>query len=241
MLRILLKAPFDHGIDENEVYLEVSSGTAIDGQDFKGFSERVSFKKEFTTDNNGNLFQVPSGKWIKIPTYRDFETEGSEYVIVKAYVGDATVPAYTTRAYIKESVSPENDRPIVPIPINAPEIYKYDDFGMSVGRLYTAALGRFPDVDGFENARDLLIDEVTDFKGLAQGFIDSPEFVGNSSDSTPQGFITDIYYNVLRRMPDDGGLSYWTNLMSSGVMDEADVLVAFANSPEMVDLFETLI
>ena len=54
-------------------------------------------------------------------------------------------------------------------------------------------------------------------------------------------FTSALYLNVLERAPDAEGLTYWTSQLDTGLQDRADVLMGFANSPENITLYETLI
>ena len=80
------------------------------------------------------------------------------------------------------------------------------------------------------------------YKDVSQNFVDSTEFSAIASpNSSSDVFATALYQNVLGREPDSSGLGYWTNQLNSGLQDRADVLMGFANSPENVALYETLV
>jgi hypothetical protein len=70
-------------------------------------------------------------------------------------------------------------------------------------------------------------------KGVAQGFVSSPEFkaVYGASPTNAQ-IITKFYENVLHRAPEPGGYNYWLGILNSGQGTIADVLAAFSESPE---------
>ena len=111
-----------------------------------------------------------------------------------------------------------------------------------IGRLYTAAFGRVPDEGGLQYWVNVVNDPLVNYKDVSQNFVDSPEFstiaLPNASSDV---FATALYKNVLGRAPDAPGLSHWTNQLNSGLQDRADVLMGFANSPENVALYETLV
>jgi hypothetical protein len=99
-------------------------------------------------------------------------------------------------------------------------------------RVYQAAFNRSPDlgglgywISGMESGASL--------KGVAQGFVSSPEFkaVYGTSPTNAQ-IITKFYENVLHRAPEPGGYNYWLGILNSGQGTIADVLAAFSESPE---------
>jgi hypothetical protein len=99
-------------------------------------------------------------------------------------------------------------------------------------RVYQAAFNRTPDlgglgywISGMESGASL--------KGVAQGFVSSPEFkaVYGASPTNAQ-IITKFYENVLHRAPEPGGYNYWLGILNSGQGTIADVLAAFSESPE---------
>lgn len=108
-----------------------------------------------------------------------------------------------------------------------------EGYSDSVVRLYTAGLGREPEQDGF----DFWINEYTSgrwsFRGMAAFFVDSPEFAASYGTLDQDGFIRQIYRNVLGREGEAGGVDYWNSQMSGGV-SRATVLMRFAESPENI-------
>ena len=59
----------------------------------------------------------------------------------------------------------------------------------------------------------------------------SSEFSSNHG-STPQGFVTGLYLDLLDRSPDPGGLAYWSNLIQSGAATRQQIATAILDSPE---------
>ena len=111
-----------------------------------------------------------------------------------------------------------------------------------IGRLYTAAFGRVPDEGGLQYWINVVNDPLVSYKDVSQNFVNSPEFSAIASpNSSSDVFATALYQKVLGRAPDSSGLGYWTNLLDTGLKDRADVLMGFANSPENVALYETLV
>lgn len=116
------------------------------------------------------------------------------------------------------------------------------ELGESVGRLYTATFGRFPDLSGLLSWFDLLNDGLITIKAACQQFISSPEFQARyGPEISNETFVNNMYINVLGRPADIGGFSYWTGLMNTQNIPRADILLGFANSGENVALFDSLI
>lgn len=108
-----------------------------------------------------------------------------------------------------------------------------EGYSDSVVRLYTAGLGREPEQDGF----DFWINEYTSgrwsFQAMAAFFVTSPEFSASYGALDQDGFIRQIYRNVLGREGEAGGVAYWNSQMTAGV-SRATVLMRFAESPENI-------
>jgi len=72
---------------------------------------------------------------------------------------------------------------------------------------------------------------------LSNGFISSAEFINlYGADSSNKTFLTALYQNVLSRDPDPGGFNSWNDLLTSGTLDRADVLIGFSESLENIAL-----
>jgi len=110
----------------------------------------------------------------------------------------------------------------------------------SVGRLYTAAFGRFPDLSGLQYWVDGVNNNVIDIQNAAQQFINSPEFstlYGNETSNAE--FVDNLYENVLGRAGEADGVSFWNNSLDNGAQ-RSDVLLGFSESAENVQLFDSL-
>ncbi|GHA17354.1 hypothetical protein GCM10007989_10680 [Devosia pacifica] len=98
-------------------------------------------------------------------------------------------------------------------------------------RLYQAAFGRDPDIDGLS----FYVEATDNGQSLIRSaaiFIDSPEFRELYGTNLPDdAFINELYFNVLDRGADQSGLNYWNQQMDNG-MSRAEVLARFADSPE---------
>ena len=100
------------------------------------------------------------------------------------------------------------------------QIYRF------VSRLYTETLGREGDQQGLENWTNSLLEGRTTTTDMAFGFIFSPE--ANSRNLTRVEFITMLYYALMGRAPDKGGLQNWNQ---SGLSRQS-IFQSFVNSPE---------
>ena len=81
-------------------------------------------------------------------------------------------------------------------------------------------------------------------RALSLEFLRSDEFetsFGDPLDPSDPGylddfaFVTALYENVLDRAADDGGRDYWLGVLDRPAVDRADLLLAFAESPENVN------
>lgn len=102
-------------------------------------------------------------------------------------------------------------------------------------RLYSAAFARTPDERGLTFWNAERNDGLGD-RAMANAFIASPEFGEKFGESpTDEEFIAALFGNVLLREPDPGGEAFWLNAFSSGLLDRADMLLAFSESQENID------
>ena len=97
-------------------------------------------------------------------------------------------------------------------------------------RLYQAAFNRTPDVSGLTFQTHTL-DDGWGLSAIAKNFIDSPEFSTTYGSLNNTLFVTQLYQNVLHRVPDAGGLQYHVDHLNQGWARE-NILVGFSESPE---------
>ena len=109
---------------------------------------------------------------------------------------------------------------------------------MQLLRLYTGALGRVPDLGGFDFWRDRIASG-TDFSRMGDEFYWSPEMqIQMDGDGnglvTNEEFVNHLYLNVLLRASDEGGFNFWMDRLAAGD-SEGFVMASFLNGQEYVD------
>jgi Ca2+-binding RTX toxin-like protein len=117
------------------------------------------------------------------------------------------------------------------------------DYLDDIFRLYQATLNRTPDQKGLEAWTSRLMDGQA-YVSIAEGFTKSTEFQNIYGALDSEGFVRQLYRNVLDREPDMAGLTNWTRTIDEGGSREA-VVRGFAQSSEFIqksqDAFETYI
>lgn len=101
-------------------------------------------------------------------------------------------------------------------------------------RLYQAVFGRAPDVEGFAFWTNRYA-EGEPLLSIASSFTNSPEWserYGNALSNS--AFVDAIYLNVLGRVGDPQGRSFWLDAIESGRLTRVQVLVAVSDSPENI-------
>lgn len=106
----------------------------------------------------------------------------------------------------------------------------YDPARAPVIRLYAAALGRLPDVDGMEYWVGRAAGGLT-LRAMARGFVASPEFRTTYGALDDEAFVQRIYQNVLDRAASAADETYWVGRLAGG-LGRAELVVLFSESPE---------
>jgi hypothetical protein len=107
------------------------------------------------------------------------------------------------------------------------------EIGAFVTRFYQLCLSRTPDSGGLSWWVNQLVTRQKTGSDVANGFINSPEFVGNNVSNAD--FVKIMYRAFFNREPDIGGYNFWLNSLSSG-RPRQFVLAGFINSQEFHDL-----
>jgi serralysin len=100
----------------------------------------------------------------------------------------------------------------------------------SIKRLYLATLNRAPDDTGWQGWVDALTGSKS-LSAITKGFINSAEFQAVYGALNNNNFVTLLYNNVLRRVPDTGGLAGWLSALAGGTSRE-NVVNGFSESAE---------
>lgn len=113
------------------------------------------------------------------------------------------------------------------------------DIAAQALRLYQAALGRMPDAAGLSFHTANLEDAVfgrpggLDLLGTARSFLASPEMQAHYGTLTDAAFVTQLYANVLHRVPDAAEVSFHVDELAR--TERAQVLLHFSESPENIN------
>ncbi len=106
-----------------------------------------------------------------------------------------------------------------------------------VYRLYNAAFARFPDAGGLRFWIKQYANG-SEYINIAKSFIDSSEFESRyGMNNSNEDYAVNMYKNVLGRLPDAAGLSYWVSTLETGANSRENVLGCFAESFENKTLF----
>ncbi len=116
-----------------------------------------------------------------------------------------------------------------PVPTKASEL----SVGDFVSRCYEVALGREPDVAGFDSWVDQLNNGQACGAQVGYGFIFSGEYM-NKATSDAQ-FVKDLYAMYFGREADEAGFNYWVGQLENNISRE-EVFAGFANSAEFNNL-----
>ncbi len=104
----------------------------------------------------------------------------------------------------------------------------------SLIELYIASFNRAPDAIGLNYWGGRLHDGMT-LQEIARSFFVQPETVAAyPSNMTTTAFVTEVYGNVLNRVPDNAGLNYWVGELDSGSVTKDIFLLAIINGANAV-------
>ena len=129
---------------------------------------------------------------------------------------------------------------VVPVIIICSIVYFLSDPGTDIGRVasvhgYLAAEDTTEDITAIY--QDLNIDNV--HGGIQPEFIFHPErgpVPLQSYSPDPVGFITRCYHVLMYRDPDEGGLNYWQEVLSSGEQSARDLIIGLMSSGEFISM-----
>lgn len=107
-----------------------------------------------------------------------------------------------------------------------------DGAGGQAYRLYQAAFNRTPDKSGL-GYWIAQLDHGASLSAVSQAFVDSAEFKGRYGvNASNESIVSNLYWNVLHRAPEQAGFDYWVNILNSRADSLANVLANFSESKE---------
>ncbi|MBO7424788.1 MAG: DUF4214 domain-containing protein [Clostridiales bacterium] len=117
------------------------------------------------------------------------------------------------------------------------DIVSREDVGGFVSGLYKCTFDRLPDTEGSRYWYDLLKSQTITGGQAAKDFIKSPEFA--SMNYSDEEFVRVLYSIFFSREPDDSGMNYWLEKLSSKEISRADCVDFFVDSQEWADMCAT--
>lgn len=103
-------------------------------------------------------------------------------------------------------------------------------------RLYKAAFARTPDIAGLSYWVSM-IDAGLSLHQTSKNFLISKEFQDLYGKSTKDIELVELLYkNILERAGEKDGVNYWHQQLSAGNIQREELLIAFSESPENVEL-----
>ncbi len=156
-------------------------------------------------------------------------TTGTLYLSLQG--ANNTVGTYSNPPIIVAYQFPNIDGSSVPAP--SPTETGCEGYTDSIARLYTAAFGREPERDGFRFWFREYLAGSWSLPQMATFFAGSDEFTGTYGSLDEEGFVRQLYRNVLRREGDLIGIDFWTAELNGG-MTRGMLLLRFAESPENI-------
>jgi hypothetical protein len=116
-------------------------------------------------------------------------------------------------------------------------LYGLSDEASFVYRLYAASLARTPDGAGLRYWDGQIASDALSGRALAQAFADSREFAENFlEDPSDEGFVEALYDKVLGRDAEERGRAFWLGRLDDPGVTRGDMLKAFADSQEFIEL-----
>lgn len=105
----------------------------------------------------------------------------------------------------------------------------------TVAYLYEAAFDRFPDLPGLNFWIDFALDGTLTKEEIAEFFLTVPEFVnlyGPVEALTDEELVEQLFLNTLDRPGEQAGVDFWVSVLADPEFSRAEMLLAFAQSPE---------
>ncbi|MHA6347188.1 DUF4214 domain-containing protein [Roseivivax sp. CAU 1761] len=208
----------------------IFEGEAGIGQIVSGFTNSAEFRQNYGALSNGAFVEM---------LYNNVLDRGSDANGKADWVG--RLAAGTSRADIVLGFSDSAEHRAKTGAAAEAFAVRYSESGWTdeVYRLYGAALGREPDMEGLRDWCTRLADGMSGQEAAA-GFAGSREFSLRFGAPDEGGFVDLLYRNVLGREADAAGRADWVERLETG-SSRAEVLNGFANSREYVRTTEAAI
>jgi len=165
---------------------------------------------------------------------------GEDTVVVEQPVGDVTI-----------GLSPEGYTFTTPdgqaVTVNDVENIQFNDRTLVVDTspeakvvlfMYEVVLDRLMDLDGLTGWL-AAAGTGSSFGEIANGFLNSPEFMASFGELSNEAFVTQLYSSAFNRNPDQTGFDTWLAGLNDGTLTRGEVAAAFAQSTEMANLFQS--
>ena len=108
-----------------------------------------------------------------------------------------------------------------------------DDVAATIYRLYQAGFARTPDQAGLEfwiGQRDAGLST----RQIADYFLSSTEAQTAYGGTSNEAFVAALYFNVLGRQGEPGGIDFWRGALDSGAATRTSILDDFSDSSENI-------
>tara|TARA_B100000902_G_C27279403_1_gene900800 strand:- start:22 stop:1185 length:1164 start_codon:yes stop_codon:yes gene_type:complete len=179
-------------------------------------------------DDNGKII-IPGNS----SEYKFYQSQGNQYSI-KTEIGFEDIINLKDIEFNDQTLSVQND--IIDVFNLVKDI---DDITGKVFRLYSSSFKRLPDLNGFQfwinNSNSGLIS----FESICSSFLLSKEFQEQLGDQyTNENFLTLLYSNSFGRLPDEEGFAFWLDDLNNNYSTRRDVLMAFSESNESLNIFK---
>ncbi len=139
-----------------------------------------------------------------------------------------------TRGELLANFSESNENRALTAPLFANGVWDSNEQMASMARLYTAVLGRAPEMEGLRYWNDQASQGVSEAR-IANQFAASAEFNSRFPGATDSDFVSMVYQNTLGRGPDAGGQAFWVDQLSHG-MTRGEMVASVSHSPEFLQL-----
>lgn len=173
---------------------------------------------QFTSGGSGGLINTKHFNWGRaLPLVLIIALAGG-YMVYRSFAGTFRACSDTSSGSYAAACITESDE-------------------ASIVRLYYGIFNRAPDQSGMNYWSNKLTTKSMTLNTIAKSFMASSEFKNKYGTLTDQAFVKEMYPQVFGRQADTGGLSYWTNRLTSKKITREGLMVQFTQSSEMKNAF----